>query len=418
MTEIDLRSLRVDGERIWRRLMAMAEIGATPAGGVRRLTLTDEDKAGRDLFVRWCREAGCIVHVDQMGNIFARRRTPGNAAADEILSVLVGSHLDTVPTGGKYDGSLGVLAGLEVIETLNDHAVKTTVPIELVSWTNEEGSRFVPALVGSGVFAGAFDLEFALSARDKGGLLFGDELKRIGYAGQEPVGGRSFRASFELHIEQGPILESKDRRIGIVTDVQGMRWYEIALQGKEAHAGPTPMNLRQDPVRGLSSILVGLYSMADQFMPHGRMTIGSITTRPGVTNTVPGELSFNVDLRHPEAASLEEMERKLRAFVQDACRRYRLLGEVRDLWQLPPVKFDAGCIESVRRAAQLVEAPAMEIISGAGHDAAYIAGLAPTSMIFIPCQGGLSHNELESASKEDVIQGANVLLQAVLSQAV
>lgn len=410
-------TLRINSDRLWDRLMAMAQIGATPKGGVCRVTLTNEDKEGRDLFVRWCKEAGCTISVDQMGNIFARRSGPNPTEHDESTSVLVGSHLDSVPTGGKYDGALGVLAGLEVIETLNDYNIATSIPVEIVSWTNEEGARFVPALVGSGVFAGAFDLDFALSAKDNSGFSFGAELERIGYAGAATVGDRIFKATFELHIEQGPILESEGKTIGIVTGVQGMRWYEVLLVGKEAHAGPTPMSHRRDPVKGLSSILSGIYAMADRYAPHGRTTIGSIKTEPGVTNTVPGRLTFKVDFRHPEESVLDAMQEKLEEIVQDACHKNRLLGQIHDIWELPPVKFDTGCIGAVRKAVGTVGVSSMDIISGAGHDAAYLARVAPTSMIFIPCEDGLSHNELENVKKTDVIAGANVLLQAVLTQA-
>lgn len=397
--------------------MDMAKIGATSKGGVCRLTLSDDDKEGRDLFVRWCEEAGCTISVDKMGNIFARRSVPGLKEDDESGSVLVGSHLDSVPTGGKFDGPLGVLAGLEVIETLNDYNIVTSTPVEIVSWTNEEGSRFVPALVGSGVFVGAFDLDFALSVKDKSGLSFGSELERIGYSGATEVGERSFKATFELHIEQGPILENEGKAIGVVTAVQGMRWYEVVIVGQEAHAGPTPMSYRRDPVKGLRSILQEIYELADRHAPHGRVTIGDIKTEPGVTNTVPGRLTLKVDLRHPESDVLEVMDQELRKIVQRACQKAGVSGQIHDIWQLPPVQFDSGCIELVRSAAMALGIPAMEMVSGAAHDAAYIARVAPTSMIFIPCEDGLSHNELENASKEDVIAGANVVLHAVLEQA-
>lgn len=418
MTAETFHTIRVNGDRLWHRLMAMANIGSTPKGGVCRLTLTDEDKEGRDLFVRWCEEAGCTVRVDQMGNIFARRSALDPDENGETASVLVGSHLDTVPTGGKFDGALGVLAGLEVIETLNDHGIGTSTPLEIVSWTNEEGARYVPALIGSGVFAGAFDLDFALSVEDRKGLLFGDELERIGYAGSMPVGLRTFKATFELHIEQGPILEDAAKTIGVVTDVQGARWYEVVLEGKETHAGPTPMSHRRDPVKGLASILPGIFELADRYAPHGRTTVGSIVAEPGVTNTVPGRLTFKVDFRHPESSVLDAMQMRLGEIVEVACRDNRLRAEIHDIWQLPPVKFDAGCVAAVRNAANVVGVSSMDIISGAGHDAAYIARVAPTSMIFIPCEDGLSHNELEKANKIDVIAGANVLLHAVLAQAV
>ncbi len=414
MVDDTYRSLRVDGERLWRRLGELAKIGQTAIGGVRRLALSDEDKAGRDLFMSWCRQAGCGMSVDQMGNIFARRA----GLETDLDPVLAGSHLDTVPTGGKFDGAYGVLAALEVVETLNDHNISTTFPLEIVSWTNEEGARYTPPLVGSGVFANEFDLKFALSRTDKEGRTFGSELERIGYAGDMVAGGRSFKATFELHIEQGPVLESARKQIGIVTGVQGMRWYEVELSGKEAHAGPTPMSHRIDPVQGLASIFPRLFDVADQHAPDGRVTVGSISTEPGVINTVPGRVTFTVDLRHPSMEALNAMQNYLQEIVAVVGQETGLNGNIIEIWNAPAVAFDPGCIESVRKAAATVGASSTEIVSGAGHDAGYINRMAPTSMIFIPCEDGLSHNELENADKEDVIAGCNVLLHAILDQAI
>ena len=330
---------------------------------------------------------------------------------------MVGSHLDSQPTGGKFDGALGVLAGLEVIETLNDHNAVTSTPLELVTWTNEEGARFAPAMIGSGVFAGVFDLDYGLSRVDREGLSIREELQRIGYAGTAAVGGRSFKAAFELHIEQGPVLESEGKIIGIVSGVQGIRWYDLVITGKEAHAGPTPMSHRRDPVKGMLPVLQGIYALADTYAPHGRATIGDIAAEPGVINTVPGRLTIKVDLRHPEAAVLDAMHHSLHQLVPELCRTADLSGQVIDIWHSPPVGFDPGCIESVRVAVETLGLPAIDIVSGAGHDAVYVSRIAPTSMIFIPCEDGLSHNELENAAKEDVVAGADVLLHAVLAQA-
>jgi N-carbamoyl-L-amino-acid hydrolase len=322
-----------------------------------------------------------------------------------------------VPTGGKFDGALGVLTALEVLETLNDHDIVTQYPLEIVSWTNEEGSRFTPPLVGSGVFAGEFSLEFALSRQDKEGHTFASALKRIGYAGDETVGGRPFKATFELHIEQGPVLESQGMQIGIVVGVQGMRWYEVEIRGKEAHAGPTPMSHRRDPVKGMIEVIRRIFELADKYSPDGRATIGAMGAEPGVINTVPGRVIFKVDLRHPSGIALQEMHEALHEIVGFVCRQNNLRGDVQDIWNSPPVEFDPGCIKSVRDATRDLDLPAGEIVSGAGHDAAYINRVAPTSMVFIPCKDGLSHNELESAKKEDVIAGCDVLLHAVLAQA-
>lgn len=417
------QALRINGERLWQRLMTMAQIGATPKGGVCRVALTEEDRRGRDLFIQWCREANCTISIDQMGNIFARRADSGLSLglslglSDDLPPVLAGSHLDSQPTGGKFDGVYGVLAALEVVETLNDQQIQTTAPLEIVSWTNEEGARFAPAMIASGVFAGVFDLAYGWSRKDGEGHSLGEALQQIGYMGDAPMGNRPIKAAFELHIEQGPILESEGKAVGIVTGVQGIRWYELTIEGKEAHAGPTPMSHRRDPVQGMIPILRRIYELATKNAPHGRATIGNIQAEPGVINTVPSRLTIQVDLRHPEAAVLDEMHSALQQIVSSECAARELNGQVNQIWYSPPVAFDPNCITAVREAAKTVGTPAMEIVSGAGHDAVYLARVAPTSMIFIPCENGLSHNELENATKEDVIAGANVLLHAVLAQA-
>lgn len=402
--------LSLNGERLLARLSEMARIGATPKGGVSRLALTDEDKAARDLFTKWCRAAGCIVTVDQVGNIFAHRV----GTQDDLPPVFAGSHLDSQPTGGRFDGVYGVLAGLEVIETLNDRDLNTKHPLEVVSWTSEEGSRFSPAMIGSGVFAGVFELDNALSRADKDGLTLGDELKRIGYAGEEPVGGRQVRAAFELHIEQGPILEAEKVTIGVVRGVQGLRWYDLTIQGQEAHAGPTPMQHRRDPVAGLSSIIQKTYLLAEENAPHARLTFGDIKVEPGSRNTVPGRVTLAIDLRHPDPQVLDSMDRELKSIVESQCRAGGLIGKLEEVWHMPPVFFTPECISAVRRAVEGLGIPAMDIVSGAGHDALYLSKVAPTGMIFIPCRGGLSHNEGEYASPGDLIAGGNVLLRAVL----
>lgn len=409
-TALNIDEVRINGTRLQQRLTEMAQIGATPRGGVCRVALTDEDRAGRDLFVRWCRDAGCTVTVDKMGNIFARRagRQPDAGA------VLAGSHLDSQPTGGKFDGVYGVLAALEVVETLNDHGIETDAPVDIVSWTNEEGARFAPAMIASGVFAGAFDLDYGLSRMDKAGRTIGEELVRIGYAGDAPVGGRNIGAAFELHIEQGPVLEAEGRAVGIVTGVQGMRWYELTLTGKEAHAGTTPMDRRQDPARALGEILPRIYALADAHAPDIRLTVGDIRATPGVVNTVPGRLTLTLDVRHPSADTLASVDAALRTIVDETCTAASLPGALDEIWYSPPVTFDPVPVEAVRRAVAITGISAREMISGAGHDAVYVSRVAPTSMIFIPCKDGLSHNELESAEPDDLVAGCNVLLQAVL----
>ena len=402
--------IRINGDRLWNRLMEIAKIGGTSKGGVCRVTLTDEDKEGRDLFITWCKEAGCSIEIDQMGNIFAKRPGKNN----DLPPVMIGSHLDSQPTGGKYDGVYGVLAGLEVIETLNDQNIITEHPIEVVSWTNEEGARFAPAMISSGVFAGEFSLEYAYSREDKKGKFLGEELERIGYKGSVPVGKRPYKATFEIHIEQGPILEAEKKSVGVVTGVQGIRWYDLIITGKETHAGPSPMSYRKDPMKASLPILSAVYGLADTYSPDARVTVGYVDAVPGVRNTVPGSLTISIDLRHPDASILSAMDSDFKKIVSQANEKSEVQGAIKSIWHSPPVAFAEECIQAVRNAVKKLEIPSMELVSGAGHDAVYISKIAPTSMIFIPCEDGLSHNELESAEKVDVINGTDVLLHAVL----
>jgi len=406
------RNLRIDGARLWASLEEMARIGATEKGGVCRLALTDLDRESRDLFVRWCEQAGCSVRVDPMGNVFARR--PGRDP--ELPPVATGSHLDTQPTGGRFDGVYGVLAGLEVIRTLNDHGVETDAPVEVVVWTNEEGARFAPAMVGSGVFAGAFDLEYGHSRTDHDGHTLGAELERIGYRGDAPLGA-PFRAFFETHIEQGPLLEAARRTIGVVTGVQGVRWYDVTLTGAECHAGPTPMERRRDALAAASALLGRIYALAHDRPPHGRATVGEFRIHPGSRNTVPGRVELTVDLRHPEAPVLDAMDAGLAAACEAVSGETGVAVECRCIWYSPPVAFDPDCVEAVRRGAALLQYSHMDAVSGAGHDAVYVSRVAPTAMVFIPCEDGISHNEIENATPGDVEAGANVLLHAMLEKA-
>ncbi|MBX2876594.1 MAG: Zn-dependent hydrolase [Saprospiraceae bacterium] len=405
--------LRIDQNRLWNRLMTMAEIGRSSKGGVCRVALTEEDRQGRDLFIKWCEAAACSIEVDPMGNIFARR-----AGIDHNLpAIMIGSHLDSQPTGGKFDGVYGVLAGLEVIECLNDHQIKTRHPIEIVSWTNEEGARFTPAMIGSGVFAGAFSIDYAYSRTDKEGKTLGEELIKIGYRGKSPLGQRAYKATFELHIEQGPILEAEGKSVGVVTGVQGIHWYDLILTGKETHAGPSPMSYRVDPVRAAIPLLQEIYELADTYAPHAKVTVGYLDASPGVKNTVPGQLKISLDFRHPDAEILERMDRDLKTQIAKQAQNTEVQFKLEDIWYSPPVEFDKDCIAAVQQAVDLLQIPAKKMVSGAGHDAVYLAGYAPTSMIFIPCEDGLSHNELENAAPADVEAGANVLLHAALSLA-
>lgn len=406
-----MTNLPIDSDRLWSSLMEMATIGATEKGGNCRLTLTDLDRQARDLFVGWCEAAGMTVSVDAIGNIFARR-----AGADANRPpVMIGSHLDTQPTGGRFDGVLGVLAALEAVRTMNDHGVETTAPVEVCCWTNEEGSRYAPAMMGSGVFAGVFDRDEILAKTDGDGLALGDELKRIGYAGAAPVGGRRVGAYFELHIEQGPILEAEEKTIGVVTAAQGQRWLEITVTGQESHAGPTPMARRRDALLGAAAIVTEVNRIGLAFPPLACATVGSMLVSPNSRNVIPGEVFLTVDFRHPDDATLAEMDRQLKTFCDGLADGLEI--EIVDLWYSPPTPFDADCVEAVRDGARLGGYAHREIVSGAGHDAVYLAGVGPAGMIFIPCEDGISHNEIENATQEDCAAGCQVLLHAALARA-
>lgn len=408
-----MKNIHVNGARLWQTLMEMAEIGATPKGGNCRLALTDLDKQGRDLFINWCKDAGCTISIDRMGNIFARRagRDPNRAP------VLCGSHLDTQPTGGRFDGVLGVLAGLEIVRTLNDHAVETDAPLEVVCWTNEEGSRFSPAMMGSGVFAGIFNEADIKASKDEDGNSLGDELTRIGYAGETPVGGREIGAYFELHIEQGPILEADEKTIGVVTDAQGQRWYEINITGQESHAGPTPMPVRKDALVCAAKIIQEVNRIGHAFPPNACATVGHIVSSPNSRNVIPGHVFLTVDFRNPNAETLLEMDRALKAYCTEIASADGVEIEVIDFWEFAPTPFDPACVEAVREGAKTSNYSFREICSGAGHDAVNMAQVAPAGMIFIPCEDGISHNEIENATPEDCTAGTNVLLHALLSRA-
>jgi beta-ureidopropionase / N-carbamoyl-L-amino-acid hydrolase len=406
-------NIRIDGERLWNSLMELAKIGATEKGGVCRLALTDLDRQARDLFRRWCEEAGCTVNVDKMGNMFARR--PGRD--NTLPPVMTGSHIDSQPTGGKFDGAYGIMAGLEVLRTLKDFNYETQRPIEVAVWTNEEGSRFAPAMVASGVFAGVFDLDYGLSRTDTDGKSMGEELARIGYAGSEAVGGRPVAAFFEAHIEQGPILEAEKKTIGVVNGAQGQRWYEVVLTGQEAHAGPTPMRRRKDALVGASRLVTAVNKIGLDNQPYACATVGMMQVSPNSRNTIPGKVFFTIDFRHPSDETLSKMDAAIRAEAEKVCREIGLELDFKQIWYSPPVKFAESCVSAVRTAAEDLGFQSMDIISGAGHDACYISRVAPTGMVFVPCENGISHNEVENATKEDLAAGCDVLLRAIVTHA-
>lgn len=403
----------INGDRLWQSLMEMAKIAALPGGGCGRLALTDDDRQGRDLFVSWCRDAGCTIDIDNMGNIFARREGehPGNKP------VSTGSHLDTQPHGGKFDGVYGVLAGLEVIRTMNDNGMRTQSPLEVVVWTNEEGSRFAPAMIASGVYAGVFDVDYAHSRADADGKTLGEELIRIGYAGETPCGDHALGAFFEVHIEQGPILEREDCPIGVVIGGQGQRWYDVRISGQDAHSGSTPMPGRRDALAAAAEMIGAIETVALSRPPHAVATVGAIDVSPNSRNTIPGNVSFTVDIRNPDVDCLKELDDMFRARVTDIAKTRCVDIEIDEIWHNPPVAFDEKCIAAVSAAATDMRVRHREIVSGAGHDACMLARKVPTAMIFIPCEDGLSHNEAENAKPEDLAMGCNVLLRAMLELA-
>ncbi|MFT0517392.1 Zn-dependent hydrolase [Pseudomonas faucium] len=401
----------VDSARLWQSLMDLARLGATPKGGVCRLALTDLDRQARDLFVGWCEAAGCTVSVDGVGNIFARR--PGRNP--KLPPVMTGSHIDTQPTGGKFDGCFGVMAGLEVIRTLNDLGIETEAPLEVVVWTNEEGSRFAPCMMGSGVFAGKFTLEQTLAKRDAQGVNVGEALNAIGYAGQRAVLGHPVGAYFEAHIEQGPILEDQAKTIGVVLGALGQKWFDLTLRGVEAHAGPTPMHLRKDALVGAAAVVEAVNKAALGHQPHACGTVGCLQAYPGSRNVIPGEVRMTLDFRHLEGERLDSMIADVRAVIEATCAKHGLSHELVPTADFPALYFDRGCVDAVRDSARTLGLAHMDIVSGAGHDAIFLAELGPAGMIFVPCENGISHNEIENATPQDLAAGCAVLLRAMLA---
>ena len=411
---VSVKNLRIDPDRLWDSLMEMAKIGPGIAGGNNRQTLTDEDAEGRALFQTWCEKAGMDMGVDTMGNMFATR-----AGTDpDALPVYVGSHLDTQPTGGKYDGVLGVLGGLELVRTLNDLDVSTKHPIVVVNWTNEEGTRFAPAMLASGVFAGRHEQDWAYDRTDSDGKKFGDELKRIGWVGDEKVGSRKMHAMFELHIEQGPILEAENKDIGVVTHGQGLRWIECKITGKESHTGSTPMHMRKNAGRGLALVTELVHEIAMKNQPNAVGAIGHIDVYPNSRNIIPGQIVCTIDMRTHLLDKLQSMVAELEERAPKLCEDIGVEFECSIVGQFDPPAFDEGCVSAVREAAEELGYSHMDIISGAGHDACWINDLAPTAMIMCPCEDGLSHNEAEEISKEWAQAGTDVLLHAVLNTAI
>jgi N-carbamoyl-L-amino-acid hydrolase len=408
-----MSDMRINGSRLWDSLMELAQIGATEKGGVKRLALTDLDKQGRDLVVGWARAAGMSITIDQIGNVFMRRDGEDNS----LPPVMTGSHIDTQPTGGKFDGNYGVLAGLEVVRTLNDRGIKTRAPIEVAFWTNEEGSRFVPVMMGSGVFCGAFTLEHAYAAKDTEGKSVGEELERIGYKGDQVPGQHPIGAYFETHIEQGPVLEDADKVIGVVPAVMGLSWYDCTVTGMEAHAGPTPMHLRKDAMQVAAKIIPEVVAIANRYPPYGRGTVGMMQVFPNSRNVIPGQVKFSIDLRNVSEELLNTMHEEMLAFIDKTSSDSGLDIKIERVSYYPPCPFHPDVVGAVRSATEKLGYSTMDVVSGAGHDAIYAARLAPSGMIFVPCKDGISHNEIEDAKPDHLEAGCNVLLHAMLERA-
>ena len=406
-------NLKINADRLWESIHELAKIGPGVAGGNNRQTLTDEDGEGRRLFQGWCEAAGMTMGVDRMGTMFARRE----GTDPDALPVYVGSHLDTQPTGGRYDGILGVLGGLEIVRTLNDLGIRTKHPIVVTNWTNEEGTRFAPAMLASGVFAGIHELDWAYERTDIKGAKFGDELKRIGWQGEEEVGARKMHAFFELHIEQGPILEAEGKDIGVVTHGQGLAWTQITLTGRDAHTGSTPMPMRRNAGLGMARILQLVDEIAWSHAPHAVGAAGHIEVFPNSRNVIPGKVVFTVDFRSPDLAVIHDMEKRLEIGAKEICEEMGLGIEMEKVGGFDPVTFDPDCVSAVRRAAERLGYSHRDIVSGAGHDACWINRVAPAAMVMCPCVGGLSHNEAEEISKEWAGKGADVLFHAVVETA-
>lgn len=406
-------NLKINGNRLWDSLMEMAQIGPGIAGGNNRQTLTDDDAEGRALFQKWCTDAGCTMGLDQMGTMFARRE----GTDPDALPVYVGSHLDTQPTGGKYDGVLGVLGGLEILRSLNDLGIKTKHPIVVTNFTNEEGTRFAPAMLASGVFAGMHTQDWAYDRTDADGKSFGDELDRIGWKGDEVVGARKMHAFFELHIEQGPILEAEGKDIGVVTHGQGLWWLEVTLTGKDAHTGSTPMNMRVNAGLGMARITELVHTIAMENQPGAVGAIGHCDVYPNSRNVIPGKCVFTIDFRSPDQEKLDGMKARLEAEASKIAEELGLGMSIESVGHFDPVTFDEGCVNAVRDAAERLGYSHQNLISGAGHDACWINRVAPTAMVMCPCVDGLSHNEAEDISPEWAAAGTNVLFHAVVETA-
>jgi N-carbamoyl-L-amino-acid hydrolase len=404
--------MKIDRQRLEQTIEELGQVGATDRGGLTRLALTDEDRRGRDLMVGWMRQAGLRVSVDQMGNVFGER--PGQPGQPPVM---IGSHVDSVPTGGRYDGQLGVLCALETIRTLNDHRVSTRHPVTLVIFTNEEGARFQPAMIASGVMAGKIALEDAYNARDKDGLRLVDELERIGYLGPEPCVPRPLRAYLELHIEQGPVLEEEGLAVGVVEGIVAIAWSRLTIHGVQDHAGPTPMRIRHDALVAAAEVVTGVRGIARAIGGDLVTTVGNLTVAPNIVNAIPGRVTLSIDMRDPRDATLDRALPMLDRVVREACEREGVSYQLEHYWRVPYTPFDPAVVDAVERAARASGARYRRIRSGAGHDAQYMAAIGPAGMVFVPSRDGRSHCEEEFTPMDDIEHGANTLLGAALELA-
>ncbi|MDC0610194.1 Zn-dependent hydrolase [Vibrio sp.] len=405
-----INELKINLPRLERFISDMAKIGGTEKGGCNRQALTSLDKEGRELFLSWCSEIGGVARLDSMGNLFVRFYDDRK----DHLPVLIGSHLDTQPTGGKYDGIYGVLGALEVLYTLKESGLSITHPIDIVVWANEEGARFSPAMSGSGVFANKLNEKEIYQSTDEKGITYHEALLKSDQLGDICCNAFPFKAALELHIEQGPILEAENKPIGIVSGVQGMHWYEITLKGKSVHAGPTPMTMRHDPIKGMSEALSKLYQEIVRYGDDARLTIGKVATHPSSPNTVPETVTFTIDVRHPNQTTLNEMSHQFEQVIQDVTATHSLGCDIKKLWQSPAVEFSPQCIDAIHSSCKTLDLDYLRIVSGAGHDSVYLSYVGPVGMIFVPCEGGISHNEAENVASHHIEAGANVLLHSVI----
>ena len=406
-------NISINQDRLWDSLMTMAQIGPGIAGGNNRQTVTEEDGEARKLFQKWSEDAGMKMTVDELGSMFLRRE----GTSRDALPVVIGSHLDTQPTGGKYDGVLGVLAGLEIIRTLNDLNIETKHPIMIVNWTNEEGSRFAPAMMASAGYAGIYDVKTLLAAEDAEGNIFGEELEKIGWKGSEPVGQQKIHSYYELHIEQGPILENEEIDIGVVTHGQGLKWLEVKLSGIEQHTGTTPMHVRKDTSLAMSEIILAVNNIANKNQPNALGSVGHIEVSPNSRNVIAGQSIFTIDFRSPDINKLEIMESELKSLAIEICKKYKVDFDMKQIGGFDPVTFDTTCVNNIRNSAKKFGYSYKDIVSGAGHDACWINSVAPSAMIMCPCVDGLSHNEAEEIKPEWASSSTNVLLHAVIASA-